>query len=307
MDIQNYLECEARFSNNLSLEPVDYNVYVSDLQIWIRVQVIGKGSPILFLHGSLSSGSIFYPIFPCLSEYSCIAIDRFGCGLSTEINIDVFSKKNFEAIGSAMVKSVCDFFKYKSLDVVASSFGGYLVLLSALSRLKQVNKIILLGCPALIEGMKVPFFMKAISSRAGKWLLPKIPNNRISIRNIMKQLGHGHALKKGLVSDHFVAWYASLFNDTLTQGNELGDLGKILKGGKMKVSLVVELHHIKVIENPILLLWGTNDPFGPWELAMRLAQNLGDAQLVPIKNAGHLPWIDDPQNIALKISYFLTK
>lgn len=307
MSVYRYIESETVYAKQLSIATKDYHVYVDKLDSWIRVQLIGTGKPLLFVHGSLSSGAIFYPLVPHLKEYSCVVLDRFGCGLSTgEENIG-FSKKKFQEAHSAVIASICDFFNYDKIHVVASSFGGYLTLLSLLRYSPRIDKVVLMGCPAIIQGMEVPLFMKVLSSKLGRWLSPKLPNNRFAIKNILKQLGHSHSLKNRSLSIAFMDWYASLFKNTPTQRNELSLLGKLLQGGKMNPQFTINVDEIGSIKKPVLLLWGDEDPFGNIEMAYFIVDKLNNANLLLLKHSGHLPWMDQPSFVASEIKNFIEK
>lgn len=54
---------------------------------------------------------------------------------------------------------------------------------------------------------------------------------------------------------------------------------------------------------PALVLWSGRDPFLPPELGARYAEALGAAQLVTLPQAGHWPWLDQPELVERVVSF----
>jgi pimeloyl-ACP methyl ester carboxylesterase len=60
------------------------------------------------------------------------------------------------------------------------------------------------------------------------------------------------------------------------------------------------------LTTPTLLIWGERDAFGsPAEGEALVAKN-PDLRLVRLAEAGHLPWLDDPDSVVAEIERFLT-
>ncbi|HEY2142215.1 MAG TPA: alpha/beta hydrolase [Solirubrobacteraceae bacterium] len=56
---------------------------------------------------------------------------------------------------------------------------------------------------------------------------------------------------------------------------------------------------------PALVVWGLRDPYIPAGFGRAYAQALGDAELVELSDAGHVPWLDRPETID-RVADFLT-
>jgi pimeloyl-ACP methyl ester carboxylesterase len=56
---------------------------------------------------------------------------------------------------------------------------------------------------------------------------------------------------------------------------------------------------------PALVVWGTRDPYIPARFGRAYAEALGDAELVELPDAGHVPWLDRPETID-RVVDFLT-
>jgi pimeloyl-ACP methyl ester carboxylesterase len=56
---------------------------------------------------------------------------------------------------------------------------------------------------------------------------------------------------------------------------------------------------------PTLFLWGDHDPFGTPSLGREMAAMMPDARVVEVSDAGHLPWLDQPDFCAEQTAAFL--
>jgi pimeloyl-ACP methyl ester carboxylesterase len=79
-------------------------------------------------------------------------------------------------------------------------------------------------------------------------------------------------------------------------------VGKFPSGIRPRLILGERWQALKV---PTLFLWGERDAFGPPGEAETLVARNPNLQLVPIRDAGHLPWIDNPQMVLHEIERFL--
>ena len=61
---------------------------------------------------------------------------------------------------------------------------------------------------------------------------------------------------------------------------------------------------LRRIEAPVLLVWGTDDPFGGTAAAEAFAPRVPGARLCLV-GAGHAPWLDAPDLVAVTTAAFL--
>jgi pimeloyl-ACP methyl ester carboxylesterase len=59
------------------------------------------------------------------------------------------------------------------------------------------------------------------------------------------------------------------------------------------------------LDRPALVLWGAGDPFLPVEYAHANCEGFPSAKVVVVEEAGHWPWIDQPEQAAAAIVPFL--
>ena len=305
--LNRYRSSENALFRAYGLDPQEEVITIKKLDSRVRVQTIGSGPPLLFVHGAPNSGSTWVQLLPFFPSYKCILLDRPGCGLSEPI-----SYKNISGIDDvteiivSVIDGILDHFNIESASFVPSSFGGYLVLMYTLQRPKRVNKLIFEGCPAMVEGSHLPPFLKIILAPVLKQIIPKLPTTKSFFRVILRKLGHGYSVDHKLIPDVFVDWYVSLFNNTNTQANDMSFAGKGFRAGKMKREFILHDAAIEKVSQPTLWLWGMDDPFGGIEIGKRLNLIMKNSSIFILDNSGHLPWIDKPEIQAVKINEFLS-
>ncbi|HYB23982.1 MAG TPA: alpha/beta hydrolase, partial [Solirubrobacteraceae bacterium] len=60
------------------------------------------------------------------------------------------------------------------------------------------------------------------------------------------------------------------------------------------------------LQMPALVVWGTRDPYIPARFGRAYAETLPRAQLLELADAGHWPWIDQPQLIERVVDFLGT-
>ena len=305
--IKQYRAAEDELFQFYNLERREHFIPIAPLGIQVRVQETGQGPPILFIHGGPNAGSTWAELASMLPNFRCLLIDRPGCGLSEAPEGQMGSKKVLLHWITSTIDSVLDYFQHDEVAMVGSSFGGYWALNYTLQRPERIHHLVLESCPALVEGMVIPGFMKSLTYPVLRWLIPKLPTSKSYAIKIMKDIGHTYSVENGLLSDLFVEWYLSLSNHTDTMKHEVANINKILTNGKMNPEYILRDEDISKITRPTLWLWGEDDPFGGVDIGRRLHSRMVDSEFVSFKNSGHLPWLDQPKEHAANIAAFVSQ
>ena len=212
--IQRYRAAENALFNAFSLDREEHFIEVKPLGLTVRAQVTGNGPPLVFVHGGPNAGSTWAELVSLLQDFRCILLDRPGCGLSEPFSGESYTKASLQSLIVSTLNSLLDFFELESAPLVGSSFGGYWALNYAIQRPERVDRLILEGCPAMVEGMAVPSFMKSMTRPILKWLIPKLPATRSYAQKILRDIGHTFSVEKQLIPESFIDWYVSLSNHT---------------------------------------------------------------------------------------------
>lgn len=162
--------------------------------------------------------------------------------------------------------------------------------------------MVLLSAPAFAQGDRTPPFMKLLKYDLVRKIVNALPPNERANRSIMRQIGHGKTLDAGALSEDFSRWYLELLRHTDTMRND-GDMIARLIAHRDKVELSDDL--LGAVRAPTLFLWGSDDSFGGEGVAQKMVASMPNAELKMIADAGHLPWLDDPDGIAAAGAEFL--
>jgi len=304
MNEASYRESEAMLWNAIEQQPDEKMVELETTGTQVRVQLVGNGPPVLFIHGGPNSGSTWAPIVEAFDGYTCLLVDRPGTGLSESLDA-VPDISTFIRFADRFVGEVLDGMSIDQADVVASSLGGYIALRSAATSPERFRRMVQMACPAMAPGMLTPPFMKLIRmSWFRKFTSVFPPNARIS-DNIMRQIGHGKSLDAGRIPQNFKDWYLDLqrYTDTMENDGNLIGVFNSRNGWDERLTLTDGL--LASIETPTLYLWGEDDGFGGDKVARRTVAPMPDATLEMIDDSGHLPWLDFPTEIGTRTRSFL--
>jgi pimeloyl-ACP methyl ester carboxylesterase len=240
-----------------------------------------------------------------LPDLRCLMIDRPGTGLSEPVPVTI---ESFPRFCENFVGDVLDGLGLERAHVVASSLGGYIALRSAAVAPTRFDRMVQMACPAFAPGMATPPFMKMMMVGPLRAIIGVLPPNERANRSILRQIGHGASLDKGILSEDFSDWYLALqrYTDTMrNDGDLIGKAGSFRKGFDQSMTLPDDV--LRSVTTPTYFLWGQDDKFGGEEVARHVVELMPDAQLEMLPDSGHLPWIDDPAHAADVTASFLLR
>lgn len=251
----------------------------------VRVQEVGDGPPVVFVHGASNSGVSWATLVRDLApSYRCVVVDRPGCGLSAP------AAKPFE------VATLLDGLGLDRAHVIATSLGGRFALMTPAAR---IDRLVLFGWSVGAPTRSVPLVMRIGSSpRLGR-LMATMPVNERMVRPMMKRIGVANP------SDDVVRTFTALLRHTDTMRNEQTAGPRILSLRGMVESTLFPDEVLAAMTAPTLLLWGTADPFGDAPIARAFAARLPNATLELLDGVGHAPWLDEPERCAAAVLDFL--
>jgi 2-hydroxy-6-oxonona-2,4-dienedioate hydrolase len=144
--------------------------------------------------------------------------------------------------------------------------------------------------------------MRLLARRWIRRIVDGLPPNERATRSIMRQIGHGRSLDADRIPQTFFDWYLALQRHTDTMRNDGDGIGEIIPN---RDELALSDDQLAQAEVPTLFWWGSDDTFGGEEVAQRLVAAMPDAELTMVPDAGHLPWLDDPEGAARATTAFL--
>ena len=295
-----YRDAENRLWAALGVRPEETWLDLPRSGIRVRCQAVGDGTPLLFIHGGSASGTSWADLAVRLPDRRCILVDRPGTGLSDPVARPVESLDDLAALGDSLLPDLVDALALTAVDVVATSFGGWFALRGTLAAPDRVRRLVLVAWVAGAPVAALPFSLRVSFVPGLGTVLSWLPATRGTVRAIFRSLGMGQALDEGLVPDEALDAYAALLRWTPTFRNDHALGRTFLSARGVDDRIVLDNATRARLHVPVRSIWGIRDPFGGAEIARAFVDGFPDGRLV-LRDAGHIPWMEDPDGIAADV------
>lgn len=305
MDEARHREAERRLWQSVGLSPEERHLHLRRTNTNVRVQEVGEGPTIVFVHGGSISGVSWALLVARLEGFRCVVLDRPGCGLSEPLSVPFADVAALGAFADDLVVDVIDALGLETAHTAGTSFGGYMVLRAAAAHPERIDRVMELGCPIGAPMVHTPMVMRVASSRTLGRLATRMPPTERSVRMMLRQIGLGHALEIGTFSPVAIEWMISLLRDTDTMRNELDANPPFMTPFRgINESILLPASLLAKIVAPAYFLWGEDDPFGGADVARPFVAHLPNAELEMLPDAGHAVWMDDADHVAATAKTF---
>lgn len=229
---------------------------------------------VVFLHGWRSDSRVWFETMNAMSKagYNCIALDLPGFGKS-QLPTKIFDTDTYSQI-------VVDFLKKLGIEeatCVGHSYGGRILIDISVTNKLKLKRIVLVDASgvAINEGA---INVKKIIAKIVKpvFQLSFMKNLR---EKIYKQMG---------AEDYIVSQESPFFKETYLN---------ILKDTYNE--------DLPLITTQTYLIWGENDNDTPVEMGAAMEESIPKSRLEFIMNAGHYPFLDNPEDFQKVLLLFL--
>lgn len=268
-----------------------------------QVLELGAGPPLLLVHGGGDNALVWVPIFSALARsHHLVAVDRPGHGLA-----DSFDYRGVDLMEHAatFLREVLDALDLPRVDVMANSMGALWSLILAFDQPERVSRLVIVGAPpGLIRSAPLPLralTIPLLGRAIGRMTMAN--TTRQASRKFWGELLVAHPERlDDLLLDVDVAHTRRNYHDVLHF------LARALNARGVRRHLVLR-ERWEALLVPTLFLSGERDPFmtrrrtEAWEA---LSARNPQVSIVPILDAGHLAWLDDPDQVVVEIERFLT-
>jgi pimeloyl-ACP methyl ester carboxylesterase len=191
--------------------------------------------------------------------------------------------------------------------------GGYFALAFALAAPERVGKLVLLGEPAG-SSPEPSTFHRLVGTRG---------INTALYSTVLRPPKDGAGVRKGMARAKLVANVDRVpepLLEALAAGASLPGAvvswitmvervadppGSGLFASKFKGTFALRPELAK-LEVPTLFLWGDKDPFGAPSVGVETAALMPQARVQVVTDAGHLPWLDQPDFCGQQVAAFLS-
>lgn len=276
-------------------------IKTNDAQIFCRV--FGKGDPIIVIHGGpgLSQDYLLPQMAKLAQTNLVIFYDQRGCGLSIgAINADSIQIKTFVDDLEAIRTS----FGYKKVTILGHSWGGFLAMQYAITHPESIQKLILLNTmPPTSEGFSL--FVQ-------EWMKRMAP-----YQDELKVIKDTPEFTKGNPST--IEKYYRIIFGRYCYNPEKADLLNLYMSPKASIdgAQVYEIFRenlftnsfnfdkqLKLLKIPALIIHGDFDPIPP-STAENLHQTIDGSKYILIKDCGHFPYVETPDELFKQLNTFL--
>ncbi|MBI5346683.1 MAG: alpha/beta fold hydrolase [Chlamydiae bacterium] len=285
--------------------PNSKEVFVKANGAKIFCRVIGKGNPILVIHGGPGlSQDYLLPQMARLGKNNLVIFyDQRGCGLSTgEINADSIRIETFRDDIEAIKKA----FGYEKITVLGHSWGCFLAMKYATSHPESIDKLILLSSsPASSEEFSL--FTKEFERRMAPY------QDKL---NAIKKTLEFSKRDPTTVANYYRIMFrkycydpqkANLLNLCMSQRATINGLKVSDIFEQSLFSKPYNLHaQLKKINISTLIIHGDYDPI-PYVTAQNIHESIHNSKYILIKNCGHFPFIETPDELFKDLNDFLHK
>ena len=257
--------------------------------------VVGRGRPVLLLHGLGGSKISFVPLLAPLADarHQVIVPDMPGHGESEKPRTE-YSPRFFARV----VRHLMDELGIERAAVVGNSMGGRIALELALRSPNRVESLALLD--AAVPGLKwrsVIGFTRVVPTEFGA--IP-FPLRQKWMRNMLYRL-FAHPERLG--------------SDAIDLAAK--DFLRVYSDGRARVAFLSALRHLvteppdafwasmRRVKHPALVVVGGEDRVVPARLGIRLADSLPNAELLLLPRVGHVPQFEATEELVGPLLSFL--
>lgn len=259
----------------------------------IKVNILGEGEPIIFVHSYLWDSNLWKPQLEKLSKnFKCISIDLWGHGESDPLSKeDSFSLKDL----TLDIINIADELDINQFNYIGLSVGAMLGTYLALDYSDRVKKLILMdgysGSEPVLTQEKYLSLLNSIEN------LRYIPEELANIITPMF-FSKNETLTEGIL-------YKNFKNELINKKEK--NIDTIVKLGRAIFQRENLLDRMKNIKNPILFLVGEEDMPRPPHESLQMSSLVKNSDLVIIPKAGHISNLENPSFVNTQIVDFLNK
>lgn len=149
-----------RLWESVGVTPTEERLRLGRTGTTARVQDVGDGTAVVFVHGLSNSGVSWAPLVPLLDGFRCVIVDRPGCGLSEPLPYTLDDPERLGAYGDGLIVDVLDALGLDHAHVVATSFGGYFALRGAAAHPNRIDRVVEYGWPVAAPVGAVPLMLR---------------------------------------------------------------------------------------------------------------------------------------------------
>ena len=295
---QEFLDAQARMLDRYGVDA--RSRYVDAASIGGRAHVLesGEGPPVLLLNGIGTPGAMWAPLMGAVEGFRLLAVDLPGFGLTDATAV---LRDDPRRIAVPLLSEVLDRLGLGRPGFVANSLGSLWAIWLGLERPDRVGAVVHVGCPAIALQTSAPLPMRLLSVRWLGRLLTRIdPPSRRQVERL------GRMVRQDPLPVELVELLLATERQPGFRRTFLDTLHALLRLRGSRPERRVTPDQLRRVNQPTLLVWGADDPFGAPEVGRRMAAILPAAEFLVVEG-GHAPWLSCANRIGRAATIFLRR
>jgi pimeloyl-ACP methyl ester carboxylesterase len=267
-------------------------VETGDGRLYVRRD--GSGPDVVIVHGLGDSSAGWRKVATRLrrSSYRVTLFDALGAGRSDKPTDADYGIQAHQRRLATILRAL----EIRSAILLASSFGGSIALLHALTDPSSVQRLVLL-CPAAYpEGGWLPAWLRSLP-RLCEAVCSLVPLRWLTQAALRATFGDERRLRE----EHLELYYKQLARPGALRALALQH-SALLPPAELLQKWISRYPTLRV---PTLVLWGTRDRILPPRLGLRLTRELPRAKLVRLAGVGHAMALEAPERVVAEVLRFL--
>ena len=246
----------------------------------------GAGEPLVLIHGAQGDQSMFAGIAPAFAnQFRVLTFDQRGSGLSEKPDME-FSMALLADDTAALMEHV----GFASAHIIGVSMGGMIAQEFALRHPHKVRSLVL-GCTTPGGPKAVRIGGEALTTAYSTE--PLSPEER------------GRALAEAAFTTGYIAQHPEII-PAMIEARRQRPLDPVALSHRMKAAYAHDAYDwLPHIACPTLVITGKDDVLISWENSRILAERIPGAKLVLLEPAGHVFWLEQPEQSRAAILAFL--
>lgn len=298
-EVRRFSDAEQRVLDESRTRAISRFVDIAEPAMRVHVLEAGAGAPVVLIHGGNSVAAGWEPLLGMLqNDAHLYAPDRPGCGLTDRVNYR--RVRSFPEHCVSFLGSLLDALGLERVSLVGNSMGGWWSLVYALAHPERVERIAIVGEPAA-SSAQVQKRHRLLATRPLNALLyatklrPRRDRTRAHLAPIV---AHPERIPEAYLDLTYAA--ATLPGAQLAW---LSMIERFVPAADTEGTYAIR-ERLRTLRHEVLMVWGDRDGCPPrW--GEELCRYLPNARLEIIPEAGHLPWLDEPERVAASLRAFL--
>jgi pimeloyl-ACP methyl ester carboxylesterase len=259
-------------------------VTVNDDQLAYRIYNPGQEKTVIMIHGFMGSSyefDAFFESFVADNDFTVIAFDTMGFGFSDKPLDYLYTSQNH---ANTFLQAI-DALEIDTFTLMGHSMGGGIAIRMALMDQSRVENLVLIAAVG-------PELMETSGNPLPLWFFNLLFKNYFAQR-----LGINTATVEPLPQDVFAPFIIQ--NATIP--------GEVLQKFTIDQDTESYFDDLKTLEVRTFLIYGTEDAWTPPSLLITYVQELPNSAGYQLAESGHLPYLEQPEELKSLIENFINK